>query len=394
LYKIAAAGQQSASIDEFYQVIHASLSELIDVSNFYIAFYDEKKKVITFPYFVDEKDSKPDPVKPGKGMTEYVMNSDRAIYVTTTDIENLVKSKIVNPGGTYPKVWMGVPLKIEEKVVGAVAVQNYRDKDIYTIDDLKILEFVSNQIANAIIHKQEHEQIKISEERYRILNDQLYNSNQIKDLLLDIITHDLRNPAGVISGMAELLKDELPNNEMVHYIKNSSDSILSVITNATTLSKISIGEEIQISNIDLTSMIKDVVKESAMILDESGIDLITDLPDKLIVQANPIIIEVCRNFLSNAIKYGKKGKKILIKGYTRYSKSIFLVEDYGDSISREDYKNIFKRGFRLGKSTSRGSGLGLAIVKRIAEAHKGRVWGEPINPIGNRFVLEIPYNKN
>ncbi len=62
--------------------------------------------------------------------------------------------------------------------------------------------------------------------------------------------------------------------------------------------------------------------------------------------------------------------------------------------SENDFIDIFKRGVRLEKSSTRGSGLGLAIVKRIAEAHSGKAWGEPINPIGNRFIFEIPNKKN
>jgi len=62
--------------------------------------------------------------------------------------------------------------------------------------------------------------------------------------------------------------------------------------------------------------------------------------------------------------------------------------------SENDFIDIFKRGVRLEKSSTRGSGLGLEIVKRITEAHYGKAWGEPINPIGNRFILEIPNKKN
>ncbi|MEE9190314.1 MAG: HAMP domain-containing sensor histidine kinase [Candidatus Neomarinimicrobiota bacterium] len=177
---------------------------------------------------------------------------------------------------------------------------------------------------------------------------------------------------------------------MIDYIRESSNIILDVITNSTTLSKLSIGEKIVIDEIDIIPIIKQIVNESSTLLQSNNIELVLKLPEKLYVNANPIIKEVVRNYLINAIKYGNAGKKITIEAKHNKSSTKLYIDDYGKSLSKDDFVRIFDRGFRLSKKTVRGSGLGLAIVKRIAEAHGGTARGKPLAPKGNRFILELP----
>lgn len=392
LYKIAAAANDDENLNSLFQSIHQSLKEILDVTNFYIAFYDSDEDIISFPYYIDEKDEPPEPHKPLKGLTEYVLSNRKSLFIDKNGISALKKTGAVSVEGTTSELWLGSPLIVKGEIIGIVAVQSYTDPTLYNKNDLKILQFVSNQVAKVISRKREEEKVRRSEEKHRLLSEQLYESNNIKELLLDVITHDLRNPAGVISGMVELLKEEIDNNELIDYISESSNSILDVITNATTLSKLSIGEKIVIDEIDIIPIIKQIVNESSTLLQSNNIELVLKLPEKLYVNANPIIKEVVRNYLINAIKYGNAGKKITIEAKHNKSSTKLYIDDYGKSLSKDDFVRIFDRGFRLSKKTVRGSGLGLAIVKRIAEAHGGTARGEPLAPKGNRFILELPGN--
>jgi PAS domain S-box-containing protein len=392
LYNIAVAADDDEDLKSLFQSIHQCLKEIIDVTNFYIAFYDSNEDIISFPYYVDEKDKPPEPHKPLNGLTEYVLSTKKPLFIDKKGISSLKKSGAVSVEGTISELWLGSPLLVKGEIIGIVAVQSYTDPTLYNIKDLKILQFVSNQVAKVISRKYEEEKVRRSEEKHRLLSKQLYESNNIKELLLDVITHDLRNPVGVISGMVELLKEEIDNNEMIEYIGESSNSILDVINNATTLSKLSIGEKITIDEIDFIPIIKQIVNESSAVLQSNNLEMVLKLPKKLNVNANPIIREVVRNYLINAIKYGKTGKKITIEAKHDKSSTKLYVDDYGESLSEDDFIRIFDRGFQLSKKIVRGSGLGLAIVKRIAEAHGGTARGEPIIPKGNRFILELPNN--
>jgi nitrogen fixation/metabolism regulation signal transduction histidine kinase len=63
------------------------------------------------------------------------------------------------------------------------------------------------------------------------------------------------------------------------------------------------------------------------------------------------------------------------------------VEDTGEGIPLSDLKRLFQPYF---STRGRGTGLGLAIVSRIVTEHGGRVFAEPNNPRGARFVIELP----
>ena len=62
--------------------------------------------------------------------------------------------------GILRKVWLGVPLKIEDKVIGAMVVQSYTHPDLYSEKDIKLLEFVSSQVATAVERKRTEERIR------------------------------------------------------------------------------------------------------------------------------------------------------------------------------------------------------------------------------------------
>ncbi|MCP4690998.1 MAG: PAS domain S-box protein, partial [Desulfobacterales bacterium] len=73
--------------------------------------------------------------------------------------------------GAVPKVWLGVPLSIKGKVIGAVVVQSYTDSNLYSEKDIGLLESVSDQIAIAIDSKRTEEALSESEQMYRTLFD-------------------------------------------------------------------------------------------------------------------------------------------------------------------------------------------------------------------------------
>ncbi len=167
IYKISDAINTTANLDELYQTIHQHLSTVIDTANFYIALYDEDKELMSFPYFVDEKDSQPTPRKPRKGLTEYVMRTGKAIFVTEDSLNKLEEKGEVELLGSSSALWLGIPLKIEKKIIGVIAVQSYTDASLYNEKDLEILEFASDQIAIAIERKRAEEARRESEKHFR-----------------------------------------------------------------------------------------------------------------------------------------------------------------------------------------------------------------------------------
>ncbi|MBU0528807.1 PAS domain S-box protein [bacterium] len=155
LYNIAEAVNTAKNLDELYKIIHKQLGTIIDTTNFYIANYNEDTGEIIAPYFVDEIfDDKP-PVKlQVKGFTAYVIRNKKSLFLTKEKLKKLIELGEIAEREWKSKIWLGVPLIIENKVVGALAVLSYREEFLYTKKDLSLLEFVSDQIAMVIKLKQ------------------------------------------------------------------------------------------------------------------------------------------------------------------------------------------------------------------------------------------------
>jgi len=119
------------------------------------------------------------------------------------------------------------------------------------------------------------------------------------------------------------------------------------------------------------------------------VEIKAKLQDKLMVKANPIISQVFKNYVSNAIKYAYEGLLIIVEARKEGKYVNIRVKDFGNTIAEEYRKIIFERRVTLDRTKKMNSGLGLAIVKKIADIHDAEAWVEPNHPTGNIFCLRI-----
>lgn len=150
IYRIAQAASEADNVDELFHLVHKIIKTIMPADNFYIALYDEKNDLLSFPYFVDEIDTPSPPQKPGKGLTEYVLRTAKPLFCTPEVQEKLERSGEAVPVGVPSPVWLGVPLIVDKKAIGVMAVQHYSDPNAYNENDLRVLEFVSSEVAQAI----------------------------------------------------------------------------------------------------------------------------------------------------------------------------------------------------------------------------------------------------
>ncbi len=155
LYEISRAINSTESLDELYSSIHKSLSKIIDTDNFFIALYDKHERLISFPYFVDLYDTDVEPINVNleESLTARVIRTGEPILAYPEDLRDYHDEKIQSIGKPA-LIWLGVPLKIMDEVIGAIAVQSYSDIDLYDHEDIGLLQSVSDQIAVAIDRKQ------------------------------------------------------------------------------------------------------------------------------------------------------------------------------------------------------------------------------------------------
>jgi PAS domain S-box-containing protein len=163
-YAIAHHSIHSKSLSELYYNIHKELKTVVDCENMYIALKEstDGADILSFPYYQegDTQRHGKSQRKFGNGITEYIISSEEPQLFTKKDLLKLAKTEEIIIQGDVPKIWLGVPLKVQSKVIGAIAVQSYHSQSFYSNRDLKLLDFASSQIAIAIDMVRTQEELK------------------------------------------------------------------------------------------------------------------------------------------------------------------------------------------------------------------------------------------
>ena len=167
VYKIAQTAQTSESLEELVPQIHLVIGSIMPAGNFYIALYDEAHNRLNFPYSVDEIDPPISGSLPlGKGLTEYVLRTGKSLLCPQSVHDELEQAGEIELVGAPAPIWLGVPLKVDSKTIGVMAVQHYSDPLAYGEREQRILEFVSSQAAIALSRKQAETALRESESRF------------------------------------------------------------------------------------------------------------------------------------------------------------------------------------------------------------------------------------
>ena len=231
------------------------------------------------------------------------------------------------------------------------------------------------------------------EEKVRIRTKELMESNRLKDLFMDIMRHDLLNPAGIVRTNSQLILGEekdVKKKEALEKIERNSNRMIRMIENASILAKLESGEKIEFKEEDLGVLLKASVEELSERVKEKGMNVRVVADGKFLAVVNPLIQNVFSNFISNAIKYSPVKTEVVVGIKKSGEDWLVYVEDRGEGIPAKDKKLLFERFTRLEKGTIKGSGLGLAISKKIAEAHNGKVWIRDHKGGGSVFYVLIP----
>jgi len=377
LFKISTAVTTLKNIDELYASIHTSISGLMRTDNFYIAIYHPVTDTVSFPYFVDEVDEIPTERKAALGLTEYVLKTGTAQLIDKERDLELRRNGETSLIGEPTQIWLGVPLKVEEKTIGVLVVQDYKNANTYGEEERDILIYVSEQIALAIDKKQ-------SEEKILSYSEELKESNASKDKFFSIIAHDLKSPFHGLLGLTRMIAEDYENmteEEIKTYlntIKDSTESTYNLIENLLEWSRFETGK-IQY-NPAVQNMFM-IVENTRILLNQvaklKNITIKNKLNHRSAVWGDETLLQsLMQNLISNAIKFTPSGGNIKVTEYQTDETIEYTVADTGVGIKEDDINKLFRFDVNFstrGTQQEKGTGLGLALCKEIIHLHNGKI---------------------
>jgi PAS domain S-box-containing protein len=178
-FQISEAAYTAHDLPSLFRQIHQIVTGLMAAENFFIALADPGGKTVSFPYSTDEHGFCVGQMPIGRGLTGFVMRTARPVLGRTRGAfkSDGTVDMILDTGETVEAVgcghsegvWLGVPLRIEGRPFGVVAVQDYQNPQAYGQEEKQILGFVAGQIALAIERKRSDQALRESEEKFRAL---------------------------------------------------------------------------------------------------------------------------------------------------------------------------------------------------------------------------------
>ena len=211
------------------------------------------------------------------------------------------------------------------------------------------------------------------------------------------VSHELRTPITVILAQSDYALDYVDTldeaMESFEVINRQAKKMTSLINQIMELSKLERQNEIEKERINFSNIILQLLEDYRTLLENSNIELITNIEKDLRIYGNKLMIErLFINLFTNAMKFTKTTISVSLN---RINKEIILqIKDDGVGIAKEEQKYIWDRFFQINnsrnKDKNRGSGLGLSMVNKIAQLHSATIEVESEIGKGACFIVRFP----
>jgi two-component system, OmpR family, phosphate regulon sensor histidine kinase PhoR len=213
------------------------------------------------------------------------------------------------------------------------------------------------------------------------------------------VSHELKTPLTSISGYAETLLSDHPDEEtsrrFLETILQNARRMQGLVDDQLDLSRIEAGYwKPAPRRVQLETALRDAWRAGEGASGRRHEFSVEVAPDADSLEVDPEALgQVLANLYDNARRYTSEGGVIRASAVREGSGIRVSVHDQGSGIAREHLPRIFERFYRADPSRSRaegGTGLGLAIVKHLVEAHGGRVWAESTLGSGTTIACWFP----
>ncbi|WP_219006861.1 tetratricopeptide repeat-containing sensor histidine kinase [Aquimarina litoralis] len=238
--------------------------------------------------------------------------------------------------------------------------------------------------------------IKTRKERKRYIQE-LNESNQVKNKLFSIISHDLKNEIHGLESSLNLMKEDIISaeefKEIVPLLANRTHQTSILLNNLLNWSKSQMKElNPKPVKFDITEVISNKFTFFRPKAEKKDIQLINKLDQTMIFADKDMFGIVAQNLIANAIKFCNPGDSIALVSREKEDHYEICFEDTGVGIDPANLNKLFAEDTFTtnGTENETGTGLGLRICKELIELNKGRIQVESILGKGSTFCVQLP----
>ncbi|MFO7852774.1 MAG: ATP-binding protein [Bacteroidota bacterium] len=398
IYNISAAALTITEFSDIFNSIKDEIGKIWDTKNFYIVLYNKDTQTLTLSFFQDEKDSFEEvPVE--NTITGWLIKKEKKpVLLKEADIDELEAKDEIALVGSPCKLWLGVPLSVENEVMGAMVLQDYNNEEAFNKEDLRLLSLIGNQIALAIQRKWMLNNLILERRKAE-------EAAMLKQQFMSTMSHEIRTPLNEVIGINNLLLQSNPRKDQMEYIKTlsfSANHLLTLVNDVLDYTKMETGNiSFEQTKFNIFEFVDELKRSYSFRTEKKNLNFTLDI-DKNIpphIIGDPVRLnQILSNLLSNAVKFTSRGDiHLSVKETSRSNKKInicFSVKDTGIGIPADSLALIFESFKQASNDTARkygGTGLGLSISKKLVELQGGNLNVESKPDEGSHFFFNMKF---
>ncbi|NUQ77637.1 MAG: PAS domain S-box protein [Polyangiaceae bacterium] len=274
---------------------------------------------------------------------------------------------------------MALPLLAHGHLLGAIALISSLPQRIYDRADLAFAEDLARRSALALSNAQ--------------LFSRARRATELRDEVLGVVAHDLRNPLFTILMQARMLEAQPGAQKASAAITRAAERMQRLIEDLLDVTRIEAGRlAVEPTRISAAELIAAAIEPQQDLVSAAGITLNLNVSPGLpeVWADRDRLCQVFENLIGNALKFTARGGAIDVGARPNGGDVLFWVSDTGSGVAPEDLPCLFDRFWQAKRAERRGAGLGLPIVKGIVEVHGGRIWAESTLGRGTTFFFTLP----
>lgn len=444
LFKISSFSHDEMDLQQLYRKVHLIIDNVLDAKNFFIALLDDENQTINLPYFVDEKDigdkdMTGQTLHLGRGLSSYVIRTRQPKLITANDVNELIKKDEIQEvlGSTDFTCWMGAPMISGETLHGIIVVQTYLKDVTYNQNDIKLLDFVANQVASAIemnvnASQRREAQLKLAEQHRTVEEKNLTLTKTITDLkkaqeelvqkekmaslggLVAGIAHEINTPLGIcVTATSHLLEEhneikkafeasELTEESLIEYF-DEFDQGLKILSSNTkraaelvkSFKQVAVDQSSnEVRTINISQYIQEILLSLKPKLKRVNHEIIIDCPEQLSAEINAgAVSQIFSNLIMNSIIHGFEGiekGRIQIKVAIKANQLKIHYADNGKGLDSQSLSQLFEPFFTT-KRGEGGSGLGAHLIYNLVHSSlNGTIQAQSEPNKGLAYLIKVP----